>query len=69
MRYVIKCPLQVRGDDWGVSLGPGRVVEMDEDLGDGKSLEFLVSEGCVVEGQHFAQVEDEPVLTVGDVEE
>lgn len=55
VRFRIKCVLQVRGDDWGVSTGP-REVQPHEDLGDGKTIEDLIEYGCVVHGQHYDEI-------------
>ena len=45
--YRIKCELNIRGNDWGVSLGAGRIVAADEDLGDGQTLASLTENGSI----------------------
>jgi hypothetical protein len=58
--FRIKCDLQIRGDEWGVSLGAGRIVSsLTEDLGDGKTLEALIEEGCINDG-HFEPFDASP---------
>lgn len=59
MTYRIKCDVQVRGNDWGVSLGAGKLVSMNQDLGDGKTLADLIADGSVHEGL-YERVDDEP---------
>jgi len=53
--FKFKVDLQVRGQDWGVSIGAGKVVGMDDNLGDGKTLKFLIENGCVDEG-HYEEI-------------
>jgi len=54
--FKFKVDLQVRGQDWGVSIGAGKVVGMDENLGDGKTLRFLIDSGCV-NPDHYEAIE------------
>ncbi len=68
MNYRIKCDLQIRGNDWGVSLGAGRIVGIDEDLGDGQTLLSLVDNGSIA-SDHYEAVEPPVPAPVADVED
>lgn len=63
MMFRFKVHLQVRGQDWGVSIGAGKVVGMTDNLGDGKTLKFLIENGCV-NPDHYEEIEpSEPAWT------
>jgi hypothetical protein len=66
--FRIKCDLQIRGNDWGVSIGAGRIVGADEDLGDGKTLSELVADGCVAD-DHYEAVEPPAAAPIADVDD
>lgn len=66
--YRIKCDLQIRGNDWGVSIGAGRVVRADEDLGDGQTLSSLVENGSIGP-DHYEAVEPPVAAPVADEDE
>jgi hypothetical protein len=60
--FKFKVDLQVRGQEWGVSIGKGKVVGMDDNLGDGKTLRFLIDNGCV-NPDHYEEIDPEPAWT------
>jgi hypothetical protein len=53
--FKFKVDLQVRGDEWGVSIGAGKVVGMNDNLGDNKTLRFLIDNGCV-NPDHYEEI-------------
>lgn len=66
--YRIKCDLQIRGNDWGVSLGAGKVVGLNENLGDGQTLASLIENGSITP-DYFEDLQPVAAPALPDVEE